>query len=711
MRNPSLLAVLACVAVLSGCDGGQPPAGGGGGNGAGGGNGLSPPLTPDYWTKGATASLVSFSGSACPAAEKYVDDVMVAQMRKQLEQTRRWLHLYGTGYYYGYGGDGGSGGGSGTGGGSAAGGSGGSGGSAGGPNDYTTTNNQVAGVDEPDVMKNDGTRLFVLANQRLYTAKSWPPEQLATVGSVALSSEQWSDQMFLEGNHVAVLGTRYDSSSGGISTLVTMVDVSDLAAPKVTGRYEVPGYYLSARMIGSTVRLVTSWGLQQPPDVQDWYWPSQPNETTAQIDAEIDALILRNEALIRGRTLTQWLGGSTWVDSTGNARYYPIDCANLAHSSVPVQPGATNVFTFDLEDQSVFDRQALLENTDLIYSSGDALYLVSRNWWWWWYSYEDEGSSGVWDGNSVVHKFDLGSPDKATYLASGTVSGFPLDQFSLDEYQGFLRVAMQGPGWSGARIEVLAQAGSKLILAGETPPVANGEALESVRFVGPRGYLSTFHYVYQIDPLFTVDLSNPLEPAVVGQLTVPGYSTYLHPIDDTHLLSVGEWVPETPGDWTGRHLQLSLFDVSDLKNPALVATQALGSYPAEADGWTYGWGWSAALWDHHAFNYFPAKGLLAVPFYWWQEHGSADPYGYQSWTYREGSEVDVYKVDPATGFTELGAVNLTDLPSPSNNWWVDSYARRSVMADDYVYAVGAGGVRVARSDAPGTVLATARFAP
>ncbi len=461
-------------------------------------------------------------------------------------------------------------------------------------------------------------------------------------------------------------------------------------------------------MIGSTVRLVTSWGLSEPTDVQTWYWPSQPNETSAQIDADVDALIEQNDAIIRARTIDQWLGGTSWVDSTGQASWYPLDCANLAHSGVPVRPGATNVFTFDLEHPSTFDRQTLLEDTDLVYASEGALYLASRSYWWWWYGYEDYEYGAGWDGQSVVHKFDLSSPSKATYLASGLVNGFPTDQFSLDEYQGFLRVARVSPTWTGAQIAVLAQAGDRLVLAGETPPVAGGESLQSVRFVGPRGYFSTFR---QVDPLFTVDLSNPLEPTVVGSLTVPGFSTYLHPIDDTHLLAVGEYVPPTTGDWTGRHVQLSLFDVGDLKNPKLVATQAVGSYPAVSNGWDYGWGWSEALWDHHAFNYFPSKGLLAVPFYWWQERYTSDPYGYYTYDYRIGSELDVYKVDPATGFTPMGTLAMGDLPSHSSSWWQDSYVLRSVMADDYVYAVGAGGVRVAPVSTLGAPIATATFAP
>jgi len=192
---------------------------------------------------------------------------------------------------------------------------------------------------------------------------------------------------------------------------------------------------------------------------------------------------------------------------------------------------------------------------------------------------------------------------KTHYRGSGTVSGYLLSQWSLSEHRGVLRVvSTETPAWWGTGREsesfltTLRPSGGALVQAGRVGELGKGERVYAVRFVGDTGYVVTFR---QIDPLYTIDLSQPERPRVLGELKIPGYSAYLHPIGEDLLLGVGQ-----DADEQGRPqgTQLSIFDVSDLRKPTRLHTRHLGL------------GWSEAESDHHAFLYWPRTGLVVIPF-------------------------------------------------------------------------------------------------
>ena len=218
-------------------------------------------------------------------------------------------------------------------------------------------------------------------------------------------------------------------------------------------------------------------------------------------------------------------------------------------------------------------------------------------------------------------------------------------------------------------------------LIGQTEELAKGERIYSSRFVGDRGFVVTFR---QVDPLFTFDLSSPAQPRKVGELKVPGFSTYIHPLDANHLLTMGVYVPETG---TGpRNLQL---DLRRHRLPPIRSrrfTQQVGS----------AYGWSEATYEHKAFNYFPERKLLAIPFSDYV-YSAGNPGAASS------SEIRVFGVDATTGFSSRGAVSMKDVYAerrhPEFYYWYSPWVRRSVMASDagqdYVYAVSDAGVRSA----------------
>lgn len=599
------------------------------------------------------------------------------------------------------------------------------------PTDYTGTNNQVAGVHEADFVQNDGTRIFVLSGPRLYIHRSWPAEQLTR--TAALEVEGWPREMLLdaERNRLVITSVvaedRPGSTTGGRggaevpvmdcagfgcgyasgnTVKVTVVDVADLEAPRVLEQFYLPGGYLSARRVDSAVRLVFSDGFRWPSDVRLYpeYSPGIYNNRDRLV-AYIDLLIQQNEQRIRAQSLEHWLPRGRRVTADGETQPLSYDCTSFFRTNGPTGLGLVSVLSLNLDaEDSSPGRTSVVGVPGEVYASQDSLYVASRHWWWW----PETGQTT----HTYLHKFDIRDPDQATYVGSGTVEGYLINQFAMDEHDGVLRVATtvelppENPEdnnggdtvWRAPetvnRVVTFHEEGGHLKELGRSVDLAQGERIFSARFMGTRGYVVTFR---QVDPLFTFDLSDPTNPRKVGELKIPGFSTYIHPLGDTHLLTFGEHRNED-GTWQDRALKLSLFDVSDLANPRETFTHQLGSMSSHSE----------ALNEHKAFTYFPARGLLALPFTDWD---------YTAYDYWSGfrSELRVFRVDTATGFAPVGTVSMRDVYQAFNfrnwSWYWQPTVRRSIMADDYVYTISDAGVRVSHVANLQTPLVTAPFLP
>jgi uncharacterized secreted protein with C-terminal beta-propeller domain len=237
----------------------------------------------------------------------------------------------------------------------------------------------------------------------------------------------------------------------------------------------------------------------------------------------------------------------------------------------------------------------------IVYASPTSLYVATERW----ADRPDPSRPNTAEEGvrTELHKFDISSPTKTHYRGTGTVSGYLLNQWSLSEHKGILRVvSTESPAWWGAGRETesflttLRPGAGGLVQAGRVGGLGKGERVYSARFVGDTGYVVTFR---QVDPLYTLDLADPERPRVLGELKIPGYSAYLHPIGDDLILGVGQDATEE-GRPTGT--QVSVFDVSDLRRPTRLHTEHLGA------------GWSEAEHDHHAFLHWPRTGLMVIPF-------------------------------------------------------------------------------------------------
>ena len=567
--------------------------------------------------------------------------------------------------------------------------------------DYSQTPTQVAGVDEGDRVKTDGSHLFALAGDGIDILDVATPEQLGVVSHLALPGDE--RQLFLAGTRLTVISQEWGQSDVAIGTaammpihsptrwqvVVTVVDVAAPASPVIVETTRLDGWLVDARAIGDRVTVVTqgSIDLPVPGVVADPATPVPPSPVPTLTPAvgrpsfvfgpinprDGTGTRYEDEASYRDRLEKAWgetlLPGYQVVDAAGDESSGAL--VDPARTSLPVDGGDTSLLS--VVSFTVGDAVAGPDATTTaggvggrIFASTSGLYVVDTHVGSWW----DGADAGT---TTNVYKFDITAVD-APLVAMGSVAGMTLDQFSLDEHDGLLRIATTdgfGDGASNA-VTVLAATAGRLEAVGSVSGLARGERIYSVRFAGDRGYVSTFR---QIDPLFVIDLSTPTAPRVTGELKVPGYSTHLMPLDDTHLLGVGRDVDPITGRDAG--LQLSIFDVGDPAAPKRSAT-----YTFVGGDWG---SWSPASWDHHALGWFAEQGILALPV---QETG---------WM----TDLVVFRIDTGSldAFTRLGTIEHTDS--------ID----RSVRIGDVLYAVSPGQVTAHPLTDPTVLLAAADLSP
>ncbi len=589
------------------------------------------------------------------------------------------------------------------------------------PDDYTGTNNQEEGVDEADFLKTDGEYIYTIAGSDVVILDSWPAEQTHEVARFTIAENQdgWPSAMFLDGDSLAVLSyiydyeERYDENGEWIEdkdsfygTRITVMDISDRTNPRLDRQIDIEGLYTNARMIGGDVYVVSNSGLQFP----DNYWSLiHDNENllpAPEYDADEARLEqLRNQARpivkailnskINQDNVTEMLPRKRVYNSSGaQILQEPLyNCTDIFLPSQRAQTGVLNITHFDLGEKSSITSTGLMANGWQVYASTKSLYIAMTSGWWWW-------GWGTQDLTTHIHKFDLDTPDdRPAYTASGKVDGWLLNQFSMSEHNGFLRVATTDNQWvwdeatqtgenvGGNHVTILEQSQGDLKETGSIRDLAPGEQIFAARFMGDKGYVVTFE---QVDPLFTFDLSDPYNPKLEGELKINGFSSYIHPLGANHLLTIGQDA-DSDGRITGVHLQI--FDVTDMKNPTRTAQHKIST-----GSWS---SWSEAMWDHHAFTYHPVKKILAVPMniHDWEENNGENFSG-----------LILYKIDEAAGISEIGRVNHSDMAA---NFWCEFYdnaswaceegderyrwwtsIRRSVFIEDYVYSFGDVGLKV-----------------
>ena len=466
------------------------------------------------------------------------------------------------------------------------------------PPEHSTTNVQEAGVDEPDIVKTDGKRIVAVAQARVHLVA-------VNGGAMSLRStlpDTMVRNVFLAGDRVLVFSSQTvqpsepGSSWAGQQAELSMYDISNLSNPQRLASLTIDGDVLDARLVGSQVRVATV----SAPDVDA---PSPVYNPDGEISQKSKDEL---RAAIAKTTVDNWIPAYTLRDGAGaqvaNGRL--VDCADLAHPEKFSGLDTVAVSSFDI-GSSLQSRNTVgvIAGGQQIYATDTATYVSTTDW-------SRDGSAA----KTSLHKFSTTPSGATTYQGSGEVPGTLLNQYAMSEYDGVLRVAStisERRGWVNSRqategvVTTLAEQDGALRQLGQVGGLGrqDNESIRAVRFIGELGYIVTFR---QTDPLYVLDLRNPAAPKVLGELKIPGYSGYLHPIGANLLLGVGQSGLDsstpTPSRRAGQiGVQFSLFDISDPASPRRIDTQ------------TYGGGAAAAEFDPKAFLYWQPRNLIIAP--------------------------------------------------------------------------------------------------
>lgn len=483
--------------------------------------------------------------------------------------------------------------------------------SGGGDTAYSGTNNQEAGVDEADLVKTDGKIIVTALDGTVRVIDAGSGDVAATVPVPGTNTHP--GELLLHGDELLVLSSEWSDwghtdvadtmpAFPSTRTVVTRVDLSAPDAPEVLGSIRLEGDYRSARMIDGAVRLV----MVTDPQGLSFRYPDT-GSMTAEAEAE-----MANRQILADSTIEDWVPHLQVLDADGRVQETQIllDCDDISRPRVFSGLSTLSVLTFDLTGDAIEPTSAtgLVASGQTVYASTDRLVVATSPWDLWAMGWDVRRAEPE-EPSTDLHTFDIGDPSDTDYVASGTVQGRLLNQFSLDEEDGVLRVATTtGDMWGAApdsesALIVLREVGDELVESGRVGGLGKTEEIHAVRYLSAD--LAAVVTFRQTDPLYLLDTSDPTDPRLLGELKIPGYSAYLHPLGEGLLLGIGQEADEESGATEG--LQASLFDISDPRDPQRISQL------------TWPHTYSPVEWDHRAFLYWEQTGQLFLSASTWSE--------------------------------------------------------------------------------------------
>ncbi len=589
--------------------------------------------------------------------------------------------------------------------------------------DFSQTNVQVAGVDEPDIVKTDGTYLYIVSQNKVIIVRAFPAENATIKAELSLNESTTIQNIFIYGTKIVIFAMMYDypilyteiptvkgeetgitdDADSGVdgdvstdvdigmtapwysseNTYVKVYDLTDMDHPDLIRDVTLSGTYSGARLIDSYVYVIATQYSYQ------YYLPED--------EPFVPRLLIDNEAIT-------------------------VPLSDIYYADLPEKSSTmTNILSLNLDDddEPVTAEVFLLGDSQTLYVSRDNIYVTYAT-----SNYDDELLQEIIDEilfpklpssfqeelelvdslsledyqkqtvtqwilqqyledldesqqlklsqeimsrveRTVIHRIAI-SDGEITYEAQGAVPGSLNNQFSLDECDGYLRVASTMQGWivrSFFSSSIEEQNGiyvldMNLDIVGSIEGLAPGESIFASRFIEDTCYLVTYE---QVDPFFVIDLSDPTDPTVLGELEIPGFSTYLHPYDDTHIIGIGR---------DDNVVKISFFDVTDVTDPV-----ELAKYEITNDEEDWNWMQSSALYEHKAFLFDQSKGLLVIP---------VGDYSKQS--------AYVFDITIDDGISLKGTVTHEfDSEEPEGDWYYwGSYGdsiQRSLYIDNVLYTI------------------------
>jgi uncharacterized secreted protein with C-terminal beta-propeller domain len=553
--------------------------------------------------------------------------------------------------------------------------------------DYSSTNIQVEGVDEADIVKTDGKYIYQVNRDRVVIVEAYPASQMKVASIIGFNDKSfYPSEIFIDEKHMVVLGTGYNQQPGDMpmerkmmyppiyrsSTVkIYVYNIEDKENVREIRQFEIDGFYVSSRKIGSNLYLVANKHI-------NYYYPMEQGE---------------------GPTTP------SYRDTAVSDEFIQVGFDRIQYFPEFLTPNYLIVAGINLdnnnEEANVYSYLGSSEN---IYVSLENLYVALTK-------YEEattSNSNGVigiprimpieFDRNTQVYKFALNN-GKVNFVSEGQVPGNILNQFSMDEHKGFFRIATtKGDMWrtdehtSKNNVYILDR---EMKITGKVEDIAPGERIYSTRFMGDRGYMVTFRTV---DPFFVIDLKDPYNPKILGELKIPGYSDYLHPYDENHIIGFGKDTIELPQyDRNGividtmafyMGVKISMFDVTDVNNPIEKFVKYIGDRGTESE----------VLYNHRALLFSKEKNLMAFPVTLMEvkdttpQYPGMPPHGEFAF---QGAYI--YNVDLVNGFSLRSRItHISDEEyKKAGNYWYDSdkNVQRILYIGDTLYTLSNGMIK------------------
>jgi inhibitor of cysteine peptidase len=543
-----------------------------------------------------------------------------------------------------------------------------------GGSDYSGTNIQVEGVDEADVVKTDGEYIYQVNGKRIIIARAYPAEALELASVISFSDAGFSPQeLYVDGKYLAVIGSsrakvpvkgnngKNDASYPGVSinTVRTIIyDISDKKNVRVIRETELDGSYISSRKIGDRLYLLANRDIGGTVFSREWQQPYLKGDYSEALSEGYSREFIDNALAITEKPV--------YRDTAAGEAFTGIPYDRLHYFPDSIQPNYLVIASLDIaKPGEKADISAYLGSGSNIYASLQNMYV----------SFTDYESYNILNRksillpernyNTIVYKFSL-EDGIVRYRSKGTVPGSVLNQFSMDEYNGFFRIAttsgnLWGTGEAVSKNNVYIL-DNTMGIAGRVEDMAPGERIYSVRFAGDRGYVVTFR---KVDPLFVLDLKNAASPQVLGSLKIPGYSDYLQPYDENHILGFGKETVEIKGQAYYQGMKMAMFDVTDVTKPVRKFSVNIGDRGTESE----------LLSNHKALLFSRSKELIAFPVTLYEVKDRGVPGAQDQDVLQYGSfafqGAYVYRVNPDTGFELRGRItHLTeeDYLKAGDNW-------------------------------------------
>ena len=524
--------------------------------------------------------------------------------------------------------------------------------------DFSKTNVQHENVDEADIVKTDGKYIYYLINHS--NTKSYENKNVIkiidvdsrkVISEININEEGYkylyASEMYLYNNKLIVMETRVNNKDekkeSTTETVAVIYNIENKDNIQKEREVISVGDYTDSRMIEDNLYIIS----QKYNNMYNYVY----NDVTGNYEEQEVEIEL-----------------PTYKDTISGDDYKTIECTDIYYIKGSEDSSYTLVTAVNINKNEEANVETFLGLGNEIYCSENNIYVTKAK-----YDSQYSRVFGTYDYNSEtdIFKFKL-LDNNIEFLGKGTVNGTVLNQFSMDEYNGYFRIATTGYNEKNDTVNNVFILDENLKEVGSIKGLAEGEKIYSVRFMNDIGYVVTFE---QVDPLFVIDLKDPVNPEVKGELKIPGYSSYLHPYDDTHIIGIGMNTEVTKyGSVTTKGIKISMFDVSDLNNPKELFNTILGE----------NYGYSEALNNHKAVLCSKEKELLALP-------ANISDESYDD-TFNGAI---IFKVDLENNkFVEEIKVKSEKIKSENSSYKYNDEIRRIIYIGDYLYTLADTNVNI-----------------